>query len=583
MKHTLLFILTLILVPLFLGACSGIRGQTFRIDEQMFLTSPDGSSDYTLIHGENAEQWELDAAAEFRERFEKLTGCSLKITGDYIQAGIHPRFGSEIRIGKTNRDAEDLRIARHSLRKGGYIVRAASGEIVIDACDAEGMQNALDFFFDSVNETKMKNRSVYSIPLFLRQICLRHNAHAEKDVYKPVNYADMKGIWLSQFDMADVYSDGTRQRPEAEYRTLLRSMLNRISDMGFNTVFVQVRPYADSIYPSALYPPSACAVGSYGNAVEYDPFAILIEMAHEKKLSVHAWINPLRCMTEKEIGSITSEYAIGRWYRDIRKNGTYLVVCNQRYYLNPAYSQVRDLIIAGVVEIVSTYPVDGIHMDDYFYPTTDEAFDRSAYAAYKRQNEPISLGDFRREQINRLVAGLYRAIKSVSNEVLFGISPAGSAEDTYQNLYADVYAWCSQSGYVDYICPQIYWGMEHQTCDFRSVCRKWQDMLQCDSVRLIIGMTLTKAVSGTDSYAGSGRNEWSLRKDIIRRCIEYTGTLSSCSGIALFSYSCCYDVLTGEERSESAEERAGFVPLLKVYSWKNAKSEIPVSSSGTRD
>ena len=569
MKKKLFFMIALTFVLWLLNACAGRTGQTYLFDSRLCLTAPDGSCGYTVIYGENAQPWELDAAAEFRERFEAMTGCSLKIAGDYEPTGVAAHSDLEIRIGRTNREAEDLRIARNSLGKGGYIVRASRFEIVIDAYDADGMQNALDFFFESVTETTKENKPVYSIPFSLKQICLTKNALTGKEAYTPVNHADMKCIWLSQFDMAEVYSKNGSQRPEAEYRTLLQTILNRISDMGFNTVIVQVRPYADSMYPSALYPMSACTVGAYGNQADYDPFAILIEMAHGKNLSVHAWINPLRCMTEEEIGKVPSEYAVGRWYRDPEKNGTYLVACNHRYYLNPAYEPVRSLIIAGAVEIAASYNIDGIHMDDYFYPTTNPDFDLAAYTAYAKQSSsPLSLGDFRRSQMNQLVSGLYRAIKAVSRDILFGISPAGSAEDTYRNLYADVYTWCSQSGYADYICPQIYWGMEHQTNDFKSVCQKWQDMVQCDSVRLIIGMTLTKAVSGTDAYAGSGRNEWSLHKDIIRRCIEYTGSLKSCSGIALFSYQCCYDALTGEERRESAEERACFIPLLKSYSWK---------------
>ena len=133
----------------------------------------------------------------------------------------------------------------------------------------------------------------------------------------------------------------------------------------------------------------------------------------------------------------------------------------------------------------------------------------------------------------------------------------------YNKLYADVYEWCGNEGYIDYICPQIYFGFEHDTCDFKKLCREFSDMIKCDEIRLIIGMTLGKAVSETDTYAGDGKDEWKDSKDILKKELEYTMKLSKCSGVAYFCYQYFFDPLTGEEISAAAEERQNLIPLLK--------------------
>ena len=189
--------------------------------------------------------------------------------------------------------------------------------------------------------------------------------------YTSLNYEDMKAMWLSQFDLNSVYCSGGTQNPEATYRKYLDKILDNVVANGFNTIIVQVRPNADSMYPSEYYPMSKYVVGSYGRNAKYDPFAIMIEEAHERKLSVQAWINPMRAMTTYEITKVSNDYLIKQWYKDKETKGKYVVANGSNYYLNPAYEEVRDLIIKGAREILLKYEVDGLHMDDYFYPTTE--------------------------------------------------------------------------------------------------------------------------------------------------------------------------------------------------------------------
>lgn len=383
----------------------------------------------------------------------------------------------------------------------------------------------------------------------------------------PSQLTDVKAMWLSQFDLTSIYTNGGSQRAEGDFRARIRAILQNLVDDGFNTVFLQVRPNADSFYPSAYYPPSKYAVGSYQNDFTYDPVAIVIEEAHGLGLMLHAWINPLRGMSKAEIQQIDEVYAIRRWHDDDLLREKYIVQQGNLWYLNPAYAEVRDLILQGAQEILQRYDVDGLHMDDYFYPTQDASFDAAAYTAYKKDGGQLSLDNWRRENLSDLVSSLYRMTKRQSPELLFGISPAGVVNNTYAKQYADVYRWCAEPGFVDYILPQVYFGFEHETAAFDRVCEQWKDMIKTDYVDLLIGVSFGKALAKTDQWAGSGKNEWAEHSDILARCITYSLSLDRCKGMSVFCYQYFYDPLTGQEIAGTKEERDGFIAILKEATW----------------
>lgn len=383
--------------------------------------------------------------------------------------------------------------------------------------------------------------------------------------YKALNYEDVKAMWLTQYDLSPVYTDGGAQRSESDFRERIRAILQNVKGLGINTIFVQVRPFGDSFYPSELYPTSSYVCGRYGGELSYDPFAIILDEAHAISLSVHAWINPLRAMRDGEISVIDSSYTIKQWYNNNR--GDYIVSVSGRWYLNPAYDEVRKLVSDGAAEIVSKYTVDGVHIDDYFYPTTDEEFDRIAYNSYKHSGGELSLSEFRRENINSLVRELYAAVKGKNESVLFGVSPSGVMKNNYNELYADVSVWCENEGYIDYLCPQLYFGFLHDTCAFDKLCEEFSNMVRLDSIKLIYGLSLGKAASGYDAYAGSGKYEWRDHKDILYRQLSFTRGVENCSGVAFFSYQYFYDVMTGERVAETLSEASRLLPLIKTISW----------------
>lgn len=383
--------------------------------------------------------------------------------------------------------------------------------------------------------------------------------------YRALNYSTTKAVWLSQFDMMPIYTDGGAQRDIADYTARVTRVVENIKSLGMNTVIIQLRPNGDSIYPSELYPTSKYLTGAYGREGDYDAFDIFLGIAHRAGLSVHAWVNPLRCMSESEMSAVSLRYDIRRWYAE--ENGRYIVTVSDVCYLNPAYAEVRSLICDGVGEILEKYAVDGIHIDDYFYPTTEENFDTEAYSEYVGSGGILSLADFRREQINTLVRDIYATVKNENHTVLFGVSPGGNTDRNYNELYADVAKWCANEGYIDYLCPQVYFGFEHESRPFDKVCEEFADMIKTDSIDLIIGMTLGKAYGGysgeVDVWAGTGAREWIENRDILRRSLEYIQTMENCQGAAFFSYQYFFDTQSGLPTQHTSEECSELIPVLK--------------------
>lgn len=338
--------------------------------------------------------------------------------------------------------------------------------------------------------------------------------------YYALNFDRQKAVWVSYLE----YERIMRSASEAEFTDSLGTCFDNIAALGCNTVYFQVRAYGDAYYDSSLFPKGDRLTG------DYDPLEIAVKAAHDRGLSIHAWVNPMRLMTDPQMKEVSSEYKIGEWYSDDSKNGTYIVNSSGRWYLNPAYPETVQLICDGISEIVTGYKVDGIQIDDYFYPTTDGSFDKAAYDA---STTALSLEDWRRENATSMVKKIYRTVHEANSTAVFGISPQGNADSDYNTLYADVYRWTSEAGCCDYICPQIYYGFENASLPYTETVDLWHSMIKQDNIDLVIGLAAYK--SGLeDKYAGDGRYEWQNSTDILSRQRDVTDLYGA--GYAYFRY-----------------------------------------------
>lgn len=347
--------------------------------------------------------------------------------------------------------------------------------------------------------------------------------------YNPTYYAsNTKAIWISQWNLESVFN---ASKNASQFTSKISAIMQKIKNYGFNTVVVQLRPNGDSFYPSSYYPWSKFCSGTVGKAPGYDPTAIMVNEAHKRGLSFHGWFNPLRLAATSIMAATPNNYLTKQWYNDKNKKGTYVVLSGNYWYLNPAYAETRNLIINGAKEIVSKYKVDALHIDDYFYPTTAASFDSAAYKAYGAGKK---LEDFRRNNINILVKGIYSAVKGINSKIKFGISPAGNINNNYYDLYADVSLWGRNSGYMDYVMPQIYFGYKHKTLDYKKCLNQWKALVTNGNISLIVGLGAYKIGLALDG----GINEWKTDTTILKRQVQDAKSMlgSKYRGFCIFDY-----------------------------------------------
>ncbi len=312
---------------------------------------------------------------------------------------------------------------------------------------------------------------------------------------------EMRGVWIPYMSLELAESE----RSERAFRQKIDTMLNTCLQYHLNTVIVQVRPFGDAIYPSSYYPWSHIISGTQGEGADYDPLDIIVRAAHHRHLAVHAWINPFRISTGQTPPTLSADNPYQQWHTDSDPdNDDYTFTYDGGLYYNPAYPAVRKLIIDGVREIVSRYPVDGIQIDDYFYPSEAEGYDRQSYADYcgriKNGSQPLTLSEWRKNNVNMLLAGMYRAIHQARTGVVFGIAPQCNF-DNNEKMSADVLRWCRENGYMDYLCPQLYVSMNHPIFPFPSLTDRWRETLSNRSVKFYGGLSLYKI--GTEADSGT--------------------------------------------------------------------------------
>lgn len=358
---------------------------------------------------------------------------------------------------------------------------------------------------------------------------------AQKNEYR-------KAVWIAYYEL----SEFTKGKSEYEFEQKINDEFSKLSSYGFNTVTVQIRPCADAFYLSEYFPSSVYFNGTQGGEMLYDPLEIMCSVAQKYKLNIEAWINPYRVSQDDDYTKLSPDnFAI--------KNKRMTKVVDGKIYFNPAYDKVTDLIVNGVKEIVENYNISAIHFDDYFYPTQNKNFDKKEY---KKYGGDLSLTDWRRQNVTNMVKRVYETIKTVNKNIEFGISPASNIENDKNNLYADIETWV-KNRYVDYICPQVYFGFKNVYQPFMFTVKKWVKLCENTDVDLYIGLPLYKA-NTKDKYAAENDksiiNEFRNNNDIIARQITYISKIDKIKGYYIFSFS----PLTSENAKEEVSN------MLKV-------------------
>lgn len=352
-----------------------------------------------------------------------------------------------------------------------------------------------------------------------------------------------------------------------ELRTEAAGICAKCNELGLNTVYLQVRPSADALYRSDIFPWSSVLTGVQGNDPGCDPLQVFIDEAEKTDISVHAWINPYR-VTVGSLKYPNTDINKLSENNPARLHPEWVVEYGGALYFNPGIPEVRSLIIDGALEIARKYAVSGVHMDDYFYPypvvSDGKTLEFNDSAQFAEFGGDMTLEDWRRSCVNELVKGLYTSLKIVNQKLEFGISPFGvwanndgsnggsdtdASSEAYYDLFADAKAWID-GGYIDYICPQIYWSIENEKTPFKMIYDWWSDILSGTNVKLLPGIAAYKMYD-------AGAPGWDKTTQVSEQ-LRYVREHANASGAAFYGY---------EELS--AESEAVSMCVAEIESWKN--------------
>jgi len=313
---------------------------------------------------------------------------------------------------------------------------------------------------------------------------------------------ELRGVWVATVLNLDFPS--RQDLSAAAMKREIDSMVALTAELGLNAIFFQVRPTGDAFYESDIFPWSNWLSGTQGLGIpDFDPLEYWIEACHANGIELHAWLNPFRIIHTSTNSSDPNTLAPNH---PVRLRPDLAVPWsttggNAGLFLDPGLPEARQLIIDGIAEIVTRYDVDGIHIDDYFYPGTNFRDDAS-FALY---GNGMALNDWRRENVNDLIKGIQAVVRELNEDlgknVRWGVSPTaiwmnGSndprgvpttrGQESYHALYADTRRWVLEE-WVDYICPQIYWYIGFGTADFEPIFDWWVDLCRDVDVDLYIG------------------------------------------------------------------------------------------------
>ena len=356
---------------------------------------------------------------------------------------------------------------------------------------------------------------------------------------------EWRAVWVSYLEWARMDFSS-----EEAFRTAAAELLDNSAALGLNTVIAQVRPFGDALYESSLFPWSHLCTGTQGQGPGFDPLDVLVTEAHGRGLSLEAWVNPYR---------LKSSAAMPPSIADTNLMNTHPEWCctvGDGVYLNPAVPEAAAYVVQGVAELVEKYAVDGIHFDDYFYPTTDASLDAAQFAA----SGEADLAGWRRANVTALVKAAHDAVKAADPTLRFGISPQGNPDNDLATQYSDVYGWLAASGeeaVVDYLCPQIYWGYGYQLQSgstrfaFENIVPEWLGMARAADVALYFGLGAYRVGVGDGGANEDSTSQWATGSALARQVADLRRW--GAQGWALYRY----DSLFGPAQNDlAAAERA---------------------------
>lgn len=335
---------------------------------------------------------------------------------------------------------------------------------------------------------------------------------------------------------------GTSATVRASQQAEMIKYLDQLQADNFNVVYFQVRSMCDAFYKSSYEPWSSYLTGSRGANPGWDPLAFVVEECHKRGMECHAWVNPYRFSTGTNWSTAQDNEL---------KNSGWLLTHESTTILNPGIPAAKERIVNVCREIITNYDVDGIVFDDYFYPNGIPSNSNAGdYKLWKNSGTGLSIGDWRRDNVNQMVADVYNMIQSVKPWAKFGISPAGVActdrtvaaghgvtpcpapagDWQYDGIFSDPVAWL-KAGTIDYISPQIYWTTYHNTAPFGPLTKWWSQVAKQFGRHHYASHSISFLTTNTEANWAEVAKQVQLSRDYTQNdapgCVFYSNKMMS--------------------------------------------------------
>jgi uncharacterized lipoprotein YddW (UPF0748 family) len=344
-------------------------------------------------------------------------------------------------------------------------------------------------------------------------------------------HRELRGMWIATVANTD-WPSAPGLSP-AEQRQELCDLLDLAVERRLNAVMFQVRPTADAFWPSPYEPWSRYLTGVQGRDPGWDPLGAAVHEAHRRGLELHAWFNPYRVSMTADPADLVATHPA-------RLHPEWVLPYGGKLYYNPGLPEVRRFVEDAMLDAVRRYPIDAVHWDDYFYPypVAGQTFaDDDAYARYGAGFPDRDA--WRRNNCDLLVRETAERIRRIRPSARFGISPFGvwrnAASDplgsatqagvqTYDDLHADTRGWVTK-GWLDYICPQVYWNIGFAAADYGVLVPWWSDVVRGTRARLYVGEALYKVGAAGQPAAWQDPSELLRHLDLCAEHPEVRGNV----------------------------------------------------------
>lgn len=363
--------------------------------------------------------------------------------------------------------------------------------------------------------------------------------YAPSNISPPLPDREFRGAWVASLSNIDWPSQ--RGLSTEEQKRELLAILDKCQQLKLNVIILQVRPACDALYSSRLEPWSEYLTGVQGKAPNpfWDPLEFAVAQAHARGMELHAWFNPFRARHSAGATKLSPDHVSNTRPPIVKTYGKFL-------WLDPGFEEVHDYSARVILDVVKRYDIDGVHIDDYFYPYREKDAqkkdipfpDWTSWLSYQKRGGKLSRDDWRRDNVNRFIARIYRDVHTVKPWVKVGISPFGIYRpgypaqirgfDQYDSIYADPRLWLAQ-GWLDYLAPQLYWRIDPPATSFPALLKWWTE--NNPRHRMIVPGMNTTAIGSNPDYtvADAGNRGWPASE--ILKQVQITRQLSAAGHI----------------------------------------------------